>query len=1024
MNPGDLVRIISDPGRQGALSGNSRTVGSTLHWQVNFSDGRQWVPADLLEVVPLEETPIDLLRLGRLARPTDLDRALTHIRLRGRLANFIYSLETTDTDFYAYQFKPVVKLLQSAATGILVADEVGLGKTIEAGLVWTELRSRFDLRRLLVLCPAMLRNKWQLELKRRFGVRADILDAEGLLRRLKEDGSDEYAAVASLQGLRPPRAWQDRPEVDSARAQLARFLQDQASSDPIVDLLIIDEAHYLRNRDSLTFELGSLVRRVSQYAMLLSATPIHLKNDDLYSLLRVVEPDVFVSPYVFDLQLHANAHLVQAREATLGGATRDEIVERLMRAQRDVLLAGNSQIAALRQDLEGLQEVTRRDRVQIAARLETANLFGYAITRTRRREVHELTAVRAARALSVTMTPLEAELYQTVTETVRQFCVEHGQIEGFLLVMPQRQLASCMAAAIRSWQQDEPDALSAEELFDEVGIELDSIESPSQGPLMQALQQAVQGIAVLPDLIREDSKYLRLRAELLHFQEEYPGDKVVLFSTFRNTLRYLAERLRQDGITCAGPMIGSTDKASILEDFERPDGPTVLLSSEVGGEGIDLQFAWALVNYDLPWNPMRVEQRIGRLDRLGQRSPRVAIWNLIHENTIDDRIYNRLLLRLGIFERALGGLEAVIGERITELTRDLFTHRLSPAEEEARISQTALAIENRRNQEEALEAEAATLVAYGDYILEQVTAARDMSRRILSSDLKRYIFDFLRQRYPGSETVESPDDPDLAQVHLSAAAQQSLSEFARGARSATRLTSAATWAVPCRFENRLRAPRRADEEIVNQLHPLTRFAVQETEAQRGAPRLACAARLRRDLGPNTPPGLYRFLVVRWRFKALQESEQLWFGVEALDGALRLTEDDAERFVVALAEHGEDWETPASVDYGSVAAAVESGLLIDARTRYDSAVSTFTAQNGDRATAQLRSLDQHLRQQGEKLRALRQRHIAMGNAGLAKAQEGNLKRLEARIKREKARIEAGGRLEHSLDEICAGIAEVY
>ena len=99
----------------------------------------------------------------------------------------------------------------------------------------------------------------------------------------------------------------------------------------------------------------------------------------------------------------------------------------------------------------------------------------------------------------------------------------------------------------------------------------------------------------------------------------------MLFSSFRHTLKYLAERLRKDGVSCALLLGGADDLQDVLDRFEEPSGPSVLLSSEVGSEGIDLQFAWVLVNYDLPWNPMRVEQRIGRLDRLGQESAKVAI---------------------------------------------------------------------------------------------------------------------------------------------------------------------------------------------------------------------------------------------------------------------------------------------------------------------------------------------------------------------------------------------------------------
>jgi len=160
MKPGDEVRLIGDPGRRGTFTGCERFVGDRKYVQVRFSDRTDYVPFDQVELVPEGgEPPIDLLQRGRLSRPSDLYRTLAHIRLSGRLVNYIYSLDTTETDFYAYQFKPVLKLLHSIGSGILIADEVGLGKTIEAGLIWTELRSRFDFQRLVVLCPAMLREK-------------------------------------------------------------------------------------------------------------------------------------------------------------------------------------------------------------------------------------------------------------------------------------------------------------------------------------------------------------------------------------------------------------------------------------------------------------------------------------------------------------------------------------------------------------------------------------------------------------------------------------------------------------------------------------------------------------------------------------------------------------------------------------------------------------------------------------------------------------------------------------------------
>jgi hypothetical protein len=140
-----LVRLTSDPGKKGLTTGKFRYRDGRKLIQVRFPNSVEYVPDDQLEIHPkIRENPLDLLEKGKLGLARDLRRTIAHVRLSGRLANLIYSMEITNTDFYAYQFKPVLKLLNSATNGILTADEVGLGKTIEAGLIWTELPSPFE----------------------------------------------------------------------------------------------------------------------------------------------------------------------------------------------------------------------------------------------------------------------------------------------------------------------------------------------------------------------------------------------------------------------------------------------------------------------------------------------------------------------------------------------------------------------------------------------------------------------------------------------------------------------------------------------------------------------------------------------------------------------------------------------------------------------------------------------------------------------------------------------------------------
>lgn len=307
---GAEVLLIDDPGRRGHLTGHVRERPDEKVYQVRWHDNTiSWVPEYDLEQVTAEPDDVfSLLEKKCFGRLNDLRRNLTFVHLSGRLANVIYSMDTTNTDFYAYQYKPVLTFLESPAGGILIADEVGLGKTIEAGLIWTELRARYDARRLVVVCSAMLREKWCDELSERFGVDAVQLSAAELvseLKRNKHQTPEGKGFVCSLQGLRPPKGWRN-PEKNRAGAELGRLLETLTEGEPVIDLLIIDEAHYLRNPETQNAVLGRLLREVSEHVALLSATPVNNKERDLFQLLRLVDPDTFAVEEVFPQVMGCN----------------------------------------------------------------------------------------------------------------------------------------------------------------------------------------------------------------------------------------------------------------------------------------------------------------------------------------------------------------------------------------------------------------------------------------------------------------------------------------------------------------------------------------------------------------------------------------------------------------------------------------------------------------------------------------------------------------------------------------------
>jgi len=226
-------------------------------------------------------------------------------------------------------------------------------------------------------------------------------------------------------------------------------------------------------------------------------------------------------------------------------------------------------------------------------------------------------------------------------------------------------------------------------------------------------------------LEKNDSKYQRFEEVISEFLLEYPEEKIIVFTAFRATAQYLTERLIESNIQSM-LIWGDMDrpKQEFIDEFKANKNLKVLISTEVSSEGVDLQFCKFLINYDLPWNPMRIEQRIGRIDRLGQKSDNLYIWNLFFKNSIDDKIVSRLLYRIGIFEEALGEPEPVVGETINKLEAELLTKELTPEEENEKIEQAALALENLKQVQDRLQENASQIISHGGLLLEKLRQQR------------------------------------------------------------------------------------------------------------------------------------------------------------------------------------------------------------------------------------------------------------------------------------------------------------
>jgi superfamily II DNA or RNA helicase len=924
--------------------------------------------------------------------------------------------------------------LESPADGLLIADEVGLGKTIEAGIIWTELRAREDMRRLLVVCPAMLREKWRDELKLRFGIDAVLVNATTLENELKHSSNSGPAKawIASYQALRPSKSWRPNAEPTgkkaSARTLLANLLEGNSGEDPLVDLVVFDEAHYMRNPESAAHTLGELLREISHYRVLLSATPINLANDDLYYLLRLCDPDHFQYPSSFRDMLAANKPLVLARDAALRiTAGVDEIMRHVQDAADHALLNQSRQLGSILDQPPTVEKLKSHSyRAELASSLERVNLLAHVVTRTRKRDVQIERPRRVVTPESVPMTDGERKFYDYVTEVTRDYAWRRGISDGFLLATPQRQVCSCPAAFARAWlggDESMLEDLTEHALQDNEDSDDDSeYEEISTSLKDFLLANRPRDIDIL-DLELSDSKLARLLQVLKDYFTENPEEKVILFTSFRATAKYLTDRLNSANMKSLLLWGGMSEpKQHLIDEFRERAELKVLVSTEVAAEGVDLQFCRLLINYDLPWNPMRVEQRIGRIDRLGQKSKVINIWNLFYKDTIDERILGRLLSRLKIFEEALGEPEPIIGETIQKLESKLLTSKLSEAEEDAEIERARLALENVRLRQDELERNASQMIAHGGLILDRIEAAQELSRRVTEADLIIYVRDFLTQHASGHQFAQLAE-PNTFAIQLPVHVAAELEDFCRRNGLVGQTYLGTGLSRNCRFINKVTTATNKAWEPINQFHPLVRFIGEQLSRFEEAFYPVVALKLDSASAPTVSTGDYMFAIRKWTFKGVKDEEWLQAAVCSLENKELLDDEAAETLVNSARLHGKDWLEAANIVSAQISTSCLDMLELYLTDAYERASSRKQDENFDRLNFQVHGIDQHMTARLLVLKATRDRHEQLNRSGLVKATQGRIDKLKARMELKRQQVKQRERVVPDHQLVCSGLLRV-
>nr|WP_228053306.1 SNF2-related protein [Nodosilinea sp. LEGE 07298] len=918
-------------------------------------------------------------------------------------------MEASQTDFYAHQFKPILKFLNSPVGRLLIADEVGLGKTIEAMYIWKELQARADARRLLIVCPAMLRQKWQDDLRQRFNIFADIVDAKELLSRaracLETQKAQPFACIASLEGLRPGRNWEEQT-VTNSRAELARLLDANPATNDfgIFDLAIFDEAHYLRNSSTASNRISRLIRDASRHLVLLTATPVQVHSTNLYQLLQIISPDDFFDEMVFDNMLEANNPIIRALRFLWTNPPKiKQAKAELETAIASQYLTDNRLLQFVREALLETEDLNEEQRVDLGYKLEKVSLLGQYITRSRKRDVIPNRVQREPQTLTVRFSPLEKEIYDHITGQIKQQTKGKRGVSVFRLISRQRQMASCMVAALESWLQDGVlDDLVNESLWEDFGISSESGDETST-ELSHGLGSPLLSRSNISKLEQQDGKYRELQKFLKNELQKNKNEKFVIFAYFRGTLKYLQRRLEADGVFTSLIMGDMGDsKWDVVKAFREDHGPSVLLSSEVGSEGIDLQHCRFLVNYDLPWNPMKVEQRIGRLDRLGQKADRISIINFSLVDTVEEKILERLYERINIFQESVGDLENILGEMTEQLLVQLFDANLTEEEQEQRAQQTVMALLKERTLQDELETEAINMLAFSDHILRSITDSRDQGRWLQPEEVRAFVEDCFSRYYPGTVIAPKSGQDHLYEITLSEDAKVDLQLFLNQHRCATptKLHISST-PVSCFFDPKIAGTMGKRNELLDATHPLILWIRHryETAAQKLHP--VSATRID-DQTIGLPPGLYVYAAHRWTFTGLKTESQIAYKVARFSDGDLLSDQVSEAVLTAIMQQGHPKSNAQNfIDDTDRVLALHQQCEDVLEDNFGKALEEFDVENQNRCDVQERSARSFAeRKQGE-LKERIQRFREAGKTQIIPATEGQLRKvtreLEVKLK---------------------------
>ncbi|MFO7033050.1 helicase [Limnospira fusiformis CCALA 023] len=612
-----------------------------------------------------------------------------------------FCLKSIPVQLWPHQLKILRRVAETFPRSFLIADEVGLGKTVETGAILRYLLVSGRVKRVLVLAPASVQSQWHEELREKFNLHFWSYG--------QKEFKDPYGAVSTVREAENP--WNRHPLIVASSHLVRRRERSQEllAAEPW-DLVVLDEAHHARRRTpkahqdtpNSLLELMGQLRDRTRSLLLLSATPMQIDAIEVFDLLELLGLyghwrygenfcDYFASlsepPDPFILEFWQNMSVDYFRGggepcSRLQGFLGDR--DRLLSYKlQDIWQRGQRMVNP--KQLCGDESFVASSRQYLSTNTPLKDLM-FRHTRDTLREYYRLGLLEEdipRRVVTDNAISLEGDreipLYQAVSDYVRHFyrlAQKHDRKAlGFLMTLYRKRLTSSFYAIQESLKR----RLLRSNITPDDLVDLEEAEDVAIEGLQPYLEQVdPKEIEYLEDLLRqfentgEDSK-LSFLLETLR-REFLERDSAIVFTQYTDTMDYLREQLRSlygDRLACYSGRGGElpvqdpepswrvVPKGKIKNLFRQGE-IQLLLCTESASEGLNLQTCGVLINYDLPWNPMRVEQRIGRVDRIGQRYPTVKIHNLYYDGTVEAKVYRRLRERIGLFTNVVGNLQPIL----------------------------------------------------------------------------------------------------------------------------------------------------------------------------------------------------------------------------------------------------------------------------------------------------------------------------------------------------------------------------